>query len=78
MTYRGRVQGGVIVLDSTDQIPEGTVVEIEPIPQIESSASIDDDPFYRMDELAVDTGVADLATNIDHYLYGHPKVDDAS
>jgi hypothetical protein len=26
-----------------------------------------------MSELAVDTGIDDLATNIDHYLYGAPR-----
>ena len=31
------------------------------------------DPF-RMGEQAVETGIADLATNADHYLHGHPKM----
>jgi len=31
---------------------------------------------YQLDELATPTGIADLALNIDHYLYAHPKVDD--
>jgi hypothetical protein len=29
--------------------------------------------LFRMGELAVETGISDLATNADHYLYGHPK-----
>jgi hypothetical protein len=78
MVYRGRVRGGVIVLDAPAQIPEGTVVNVETIPAVESPGHPADDPFYHMDELAVETGVSDLATNIDHYLYGHPRVDDAS
>ncbi len=36
----------------------------------------EDNPLLKMLDLAVDTGIPDLATNIDHYLYGHPKVDD--
>ncbi len=32
-----------------------------------------DDPLLRLIELAVDTGIPDLAENADHYLYGHPK-----
>jgi len=31
------------------------------------------DVVYRLDELAVPTGVSDLASNIDHYLYGAPR-----
>jgi hypothetical protein len=78
MTYQGEVKDGVIVLAGGVQLPEGTTVEvsaIEPRPAIPVS---DDelDPIFRMDELATDTGIPDLATNIDHYLYGHPKVTD--
>ena len=29
-----------------------------------------------MGDYAIDTGIPDLATNVDHYLYGHPKVGD--
>jgi hypothetical protein len=32
----------------------------------------DEDPLLRMTSLAVETGIRDLATNVDHYLYGHP------
>jgi hypothetical protein len=31
------------------------------------------DPLLRMLDLAVETGIPDLATNVDFYLYGHPK-----
>jgi hypothetical protein len=31
-----------------------------------------------MVELATDTGISDLSTKVDHYLYGHPKASDAS
>lgn len=37
----------------------------------------DQDGLSRLADLAVPTGTADLAMNIDHYLYGHPKVSDA-
>ncbi|HVS80676.1 MAG TPA: antitoxin family protein [Pyrinomonadaceae bacterium] len=33
-----------------------------------------DDPIARIYEIAEDIGPADLATNLDHYLYGTPKV----
>lgn len=31
------------------------------------------DPAETIHELAVDTGISDLAENIDYYLYGLPK-----
>lgn len=36
------------------------------------------DPLFRITDLAAETGISGLATNIDHYLYGHPKTGDAS
>ena len=35
-----------------------------------------EDPAYNLAEIAEDTGISDLATNIDHYLYGLPKQSD--
>jgi hypothetical protein len=35
-----------------------------------------DDILFNMADYAVDTGIPDLTVNIDHYLYGHPKVTD--
>jgi len=31
------------------------------------------DPIYTIYEIAEESGISDLATNIDHYLYGLPK-----
>lgn len=31
------------------------------------------DPAETIPDLAIDTGITDLAVNIDHYLYGLPK-----
>jgi len=75
MVYRGRVTNGVVVLEGDIRLPEGTPVTVEPVEK--PPLPIQDDPLYRMAELAVPTGIPDLALNIDHYLYGHPKVDDA-
>ena len=78
MTYRGRVKGGTIVLEPGIELPEGSAVRVE----LESAESRQDedtsDPLFRITDLAVETGIPDLATNIDHYLYGHPKAGDAS
>lgn len=81
MVYQGTVQNGVVVFANGIHLPDGTSVRIEPvIVQVpEQPMKTDDselDPIFRMGELAVDTGIPDLAINIDHYLYGHPKVTD--
>lgn len=76
MTYRGHVKGGVVVFDSPIPLPEGITVEIsvvEPPLDIEGQPI---DPAFLIGDLAVDMGVSDLGRNIDHYLYGHPKVED--
>jgi hypothetical protein len=76
MSYRGTVKNGVVVLEPGAVLPDGTSVRVEP----EQQPVISDeelDPAWRMDELAGATGLSDLSVNIDHYLYGHPKVKDA-
>lgn len=76
MTYRGTVRAGVIVLEPGSEVPEGAEVLVE-VPAVPGSlASTQPDPVFSMHKLAVETGISDLATNVDHYLYGHPKVDD--
>ena len=81
MSYRGTVKNGVVVLEPGAELPEGTAVKVEPdswesvFPKAPLEAP-ELDPIWRMAELAVDTGIPDLATNLDHYLYGHPKVKD--
>ncbi len=70
MAYRGKVRDNTVVLEPGVHLPEGASVRIELEP-----ANLD--PLLRMTELAVETGIPDLATNVDHYLYGHPKVGDA-
>jgi hypothetical protein len=79
MVYQGTVQNGVIVFANGVQLPEGAPVRVELLKQeIEPQQTKIDksqlDPVWRMGELAVDTGIPDLAVNIDHDLYGHPKV----
>lgn len=77
MTYRGRVERGAIVLEPGVKLPEGSTVRIELEPSDSSRHEETVDPLFRMTDLAVDTGITDLSTNIDHYLYGHPKASDA-
>lgn len=76
MVYRGKVQGGVVVPESGAGLPEGAEVRIELIPSRHEESQARD-PLLRMTDLSVETGIPDLASNIDHYLYGHPKTTDA-
>jgi hypothetical protein len=71
MVYRGTVTRGVVVLQDGVHLPEGTTVSVEPIEEALPAGK--DDAVYRVSELAVPTGIDDLALNADHYLYGHPK-----
>lgn len=32
MTYRGKIENGVVVLDQRPELPEGTLVEVVPLP----------------------------------------------
>jgi hypothetical protein len=75
MTYQGMVKGGAIVLEQGVALPEGALVRIELLPREDRGQEAD--PLLEMTALAVDTGISDLATNVDHYLYGHPKTSDA-
>jgi len=76
MTYRGRVQGGVVLLDPETSLPEGTLVSIEAIEQTERTAT---PPKETLSEVLLKfAGKAqglppDAARNHDHYLYGTPK-----
>lgn len=63
------------VLEGGAQLPKATPAKAERV-DVQKPAGADD-RLYRLGELAVATGVPDLALNIDHYLYGHPRVDDA-
>ena len=78
MVYQGTVQNGVIVFEPGVQLPEGAPVRVELVNEqpLDQALSPEEDALMRMSELAVDTGIPDLAVNIDHYLYGHPKVTD--
>jgi hypothetical protein len=78
MVFQGTVQNGVVVFTTGIPLPDGTPVNVAPIVANKSAGSSDDDidPIFRMGERAIETGIPDLAVNIDHYLYGHPKVTD--
>lgn len=75
MTYTGKIHNGVVVLDNGTKLPDGAVVRVELVeePGTEAPAS---DSLFTIGRRAIRGGPPDLATNLDHYLYGHPKVSD--
>lgn len=75
MTYRGKVQGGVIVLEKPSVLAEGTEVTVRPVADPPTG---EDNDNSLSDSLLKLAGRAkglptDAARNHDHYLYGTPK-----
>jgi hypothetical protein len=64
MTFRGRVEHGVVVLDPAHSLPDGTEVEVLPLPS--QSAR----PGEALEKLAgkAQDFPTDLAERHDHYL----------
>ncbi|HYH45272.1 MAG TPA: hypothetical protein VEG34_06255 [Thermoanaerobaculia bacterium] len=62
------------MLDPGVELPEGVEVRVE-VDSADPMENHTEDPLLRMVDLAVPTGIPDLATNIDHHLYGHPRAD---
>jgi hypothetical protein len=65
MTYRGTVKNGRVELESGVQLPDGTVVRVEPV-------GAGADPADGLADEAVATGMTGLATQHDHYIYQSP------
>lgn len=77
MVYVGTVQNGVVIFPSAIPFPDGTPVRVALLDASSSdSPPLEDDDLCNMTKFASDMGPPDLSVNIDHYLYGHPKVTD--
>ena len=74
MTIRGKVSGGVVVLEKAGILPEGTVVQVEPICAA-ADADAEGDIWQKLAKWGGKAAglPADLARNHDHYLHGTPK-----
>jgi len=70
MTCKGKVQGGVVVLEPGVHLPEGAVVRIEPL---ETTNDLDRLRKGLLDIAGTVSGPPDLARNHDHYIHGTPK-----
>ena len=81
MTYKGKVVGGVVVLEEASNLPEGTVVRVERLKsrgRARSKRSAKKKLSRLPEKLLRWAGRAkglptDYALQHDHYLYGKPK-----
>lgn len=65
MTYRGRVEDGVVVLKDSPELQEGTEVEVTPVAGSPTWAEVFKDVIGKAEGLP-----SDSSRNHDHYLYG--------
>ncbi len=79
MTCRGKVKGGVVVLENPALLAEGTTVEVRPIAEGPMLATADDQELQELRQTLLRWAgkakglPADMARNHDHYLHGRPK-----
>ena len=76
MTYRGRVENGVVVLEPGAHLREGMDVRVEPVPEKEGSAEGSSKPqsLQQIADMAVDTELPrDFSTQHAHYTKGFPR-----
>jgi len=68
--WRGIVKGGVVVLEEPIPLPDGTPVVIQPEEEQPCEPVWENDPFLRVEEWAVSTGMPNLAQDFEQLLYG--------
>jgi len=79
MVYRGHVKRGVVVLDDTTGLAEGTEVTVRPVKNGAPRKSPPRKPPAKLRRSLMKFAgkaqglPADASKNLDHYLYGHPK-----
>jgi hypothetical protein len=78
MVYRGHVKGGLVVLDNPSDLPEGAEVRVQLVSPREAARERSGSrTLYDRLEGVVGSAKGlppDASENVDHYLYGHPKV----
>lgn len=76
MTYRGRVQNGVVVLENSASLPDGTEVSVRPlknrVPPKRRRKPLPGKGLLAFAGQAEGLP-ADASRNLEHYLYGHPR-----
>src|SRR5438270_9179118 len=77
MVVRGHVKNGTVVLDEPTKLPEGAEVEVSVLAP-PAALPVEGEGPTLYDPLQPIIGAAqglpsDASSNVDHYLYGHPK-----
>lgn len=76
MIYRGHVKNGAIELSDALKLPEGTVVNVEPVESSEPADASELPSLYERlkDVIGIVDGLPpDFAENHDHYIHGTAK-----
>ncbi len=77
MSYRGHVKNGVVVIDDAVRLPEGAAVAVDLVDGPVAMAEQEEGPtlLERLEPvIGIATGLPpDASTNVEHYLYGHPR-----
>lgn len=80
MNAQGIVQGGVVIFSGDSGFPDGTAVQVVPLPaQVTNDDVASPNVWQRLAALARQAELepsdlpTDLAANHDHYLHGLPK-----
>jgi hypothetical protein len=73
MIYFGKVENGKVILERCASLPEGARVRIELVNAADLPQPTAPDPADGLERFAVHTGIADLASQHDHYCSGAPK-----
>jgi hypothetical protein len=77
MSFQGHVENGAVVMDEPLSLPNGTVVEVNPVPYSPENPP-GEKPKTLNERLkkyigCIKDGPEDGALQHDHYLYGTPK-----
>lgn len=73
MEIHGKVSQGVVILDDTNALPDGTLVRVEPVAKEEPSQATESVGVMMRRLAGIVKGLPpDLARNHDHYLHGLP------
>jgi hypothetical protein len=68
--YKGIVKGNTVILQEETPLPDGTPVVVLVAEAFEQEPDWEADPFLRVEEWGIHTGIADLAERHDYYAYG--------
>lgn len=72
MVYRGRVRNGVVEFEDRSDLPDGTIVRIEPVESPEYAPGQGHEHLMKLAGV-IESKPSDWARNHDHYIHRQPK-----